>query len=930
VYTSQCYSPPVIRGLERLLNLRPGEFARGFLLFFYLFLIISSYVLGKAARDVLFIYKYTPTELAYADMTVTALAGFTIALYLWISRRTRLHVLIAVSLVFFAFNVGLFWWLSVYHKDLVWLNAAIYVWMGIYGVLAPAQCWTLAGTMLTTREAKRLFGLLGSGAIAGWIVGGYFTNVVTKAFGTNAMLAVMAGTLLFCAGLVIVIWKQNEASRGLTSEHAQAASSERPGGLGESFALIRSSPYLRAIALIILLSSFTTALTGWQFKVMTRAAFPSKEAAAVFLGNFNFYAGLASLAAQLLFTSRFLKRFGLGLALFIVPVALMMSSVAVLVLGTIVTAVLLKGSDQVLRYSIDKTTVELLYLPVPAAHKSQVKSFIDTVVWRLGDGLSGVMIVVFYATFHFTAPGMSTVVMALLLGWVFAAFLTRRLYVSYLGEGIHKHRLDAERAAAPVLDKFTADILAGRLTGGDPKDVLYALSLFDIGHEQATHPAVRGLLKHPSAEVRQKALSILAAAGDKSVMPDVERLLHDEHLGVRTEALLYLAHLAHIDPLDRIEQLGDFEDFSLRSAMVAFLARPGRSQNLDAANLMLSAMVSETGPDSRRVRLEAARLVESLPAGFDEHLKQLLADFDPEVAKYAIRAVAKAKKRALVDEILARIHEPALTQTVTEALASFGERIVGTLGDHLADEAVPIEVRREIPGVMMLIGTPAAGTVLAEHLLESDTRLRFKIITALNKLTQNLSSLKIDPEAVEMLLMAEITGHYRSYQIVGILGSRLETSDPVVQALRHSMTQEVERIFRLLKLQFPRFDLHSAFVGIQSTDHVVHDNSLEFLESILQPQLRGLMLPLIDSEVTIEERVRKATQLVGAGLETNEEAVAALLVSEDPWLRSCAAYAIGSLGLKSLSHELDKWLDADDALLRETARHAKEHLSGLH
>ena len=86
----------------------------------------------------------------------------------------------------------------------------------------------------------------------------------------------------------------------------------------------------------------------------------------------------------------------------------------------------------------------------------------------------------------------------------------------------------------------------------------------------------------------------------------------------------------------------------------------------------------------------------------------------------------------------------------------------------------------------------------------------------------------------------------------------------MVGALKDSMTQEVERIFRLLKLLFPRFDLHSAFVGLQSTNHEVHDNSLEFLESILKPQLRSLMVPLIDSEVSIPERVRRATQLVGA------------------------------------------------------------------
>jgi hypothetical protein len=181
---------------------------------------------------------------------------------------------------------------------------------------------------------------------------------------------------------------------------------------------------------------------------------------------------------------------------------------------------------------------------------------------------------------------------------------------------------------------------------------------------------------------------------------------------------------------------------------------------------------------------------------------------------------------------------------------------------------------------------------------------------------------------VETVLAAEIMGHYRSYQIVGMLGGHLESSDPVVQALRDSMNQEVERIFRLLKILFPHFDLHSAYFGLQSNNPIVHDNSLEFLESILKPQLRGLLVPLLDSEVGVAERVRLANRLVGAGVETQEEAVSMLLVSEDPWLKSCAAYAIGTLGLKSLENELDKWIDATDPLLRETARQAKEQLEG--
>jgi HEAT repeat protein len=144
---------------------------------------------------------------------------------------------------------------------------------------------------------------------------------------------------------------------------------------------------------------------------------------------------------------------------------------------------------------------------------------------------------------------------------------------------IRNYRLDAERAVAPVIDQTTAGILAGSLEATDPKAILYALSLFEAEHHAAAHPAVRGLLDHPSAEVRARALGILTDAGDKAVREKVEQCLTDTDLAVRTAALVYLTRTAHVDPLAKIEELGDFPDYSIRSAMVAFLAKPGRTQN---------------------------------------------------------------------------------------------------------------------------------------------------------------------------------------------------------------------------------------------------------------------------------------------------------------------------------------------------------------
>ena len=74
-------------------------------------------------------------------------------------------------------------------------------------VLIPAQVWTLANFVLTTREAKRAFGLVGSGAILGWIVGGLMTRVAVGRYGTEAMLLLTALTQVVSAGLVVFIWR---------------------------------------------------------------------------------------------------------------------------------------------------------------------------------------------------------------------------------------------------------------------------------------------------------------------------------------------------------------------------------------------------------------------------------------------------------------------------------------------------------------------------------------------------------------------------------------------------------------------------------------------------------------------------------------------------------------------------------------------------
>lgn len=916
------------RWIERALNIHPGDLGRGTLLCACLFLIISSYVTGRVARDALFLARFQAVQLPYADIAIAVLVGFVIAGYVHLGRRVSLRTLLVGSQLFFACDCAFFWALGHYYHP-AWLFPVFYVWVGIFGVLAPTQVWSLANYSLTTREAKRIFGMVGGGAIAGWIFAGFFSKTVTKAFGTESLLLGMASLLLICSGLTFLMWQTGQVRRADAEDSNVQGADSGLRDLRHSMRLIASSPYLRTIAAVICISSYVTTLTGWQFKAIAKQFLVNKDALAIFFADFNFYAAIVSLLVQLLLTTRLLRRFGIGALLFVLPLIVLVGSGSLLVLGTLGAAVFLKGNDQVLRYSIDKSTVELLYLPLPNSVKLHAKWFIDTVIWRMGDGLAGITVLLFATFLHLPPRQISWVAILLVGGWLMAVSVARRQYVVTLEESISRHRIDVEQASTLVLDRSASDLLAAKISASDPAEILYALSLLEVERKRAEHPAVRSLLSHPDKDVRKKALAILDASADTTVLPVVQQLLKDPDLNVRTEAMLYLAHHAHLDPVPLIEELGDFADFSVRSAMVAYLAHPGESQNLEAAHQILEGMVHESGIEGERTRIEAAKMLGELPDCFDPLLANLIRDSRLSVVREAIRSIGKLRKRRMVPDLLDLLANHELAAEAAKALGQFEDTIVGSLQDHLADLSVPTSARREIPAILASMGTTSAARILQENLLEGDCTLRFRIVCALNKLHRIHPELEVDTQMLETALAAEIIGHYRSYQILANLNPTSDDQDPVTGALGESMDQELERIFRLLGLLYPHLDVHSAYLGLQAESVTVYDNALEFLDSVLKSQLRLMLVPLLDGRVSVAQRAAIADRFVHAKIENQEQAVQILVASDDPWLRSCGAYAIGNLGMKSLEGELNRCLNDSDPLLRETARAAKQRLEEL-
>jgi AAA family ATP:ADP antiporter len=920
--------------LERLLHLQRGDLVRGLLLFGYLFLVICAFLVGQVARDALFLGRFNASLLPFADMSLFLIVGVVVALYVRAGRRLSLDRLLSGSLIVFG-AVGLVFAVLAHGSPPAWVFPVVYIWVGVFGALAPAQVWTLANYVLTPREARRLFGYVGAGATLGATAGGFLSSVVARRFGAESLLVLMSLLLLLSTVFVSALWRLRPAAL----RHASGPASSDRDGLRASLRLVLGSAHLRAITVIVVLSSFVTAVASWQFKAIAQQALVNKDAMAAFFGSFNASVGVLCVATQFLATGSVLRRLGLGPVLFLLPLGLLSASAGLLAFSTLSTVILLKGVDKVLRYSIDRPAMELLYLPVPTAIKLPAKSFIDTVAWRAGDGLAGLVVLVLATLGGASAGRLSLVTLPAIGLWLLLASRVHHRYVATLQESLQQHRLDFERASTTLLDRETTEVLATRLGAVDPKEILYALDLLGTGRQApAAHPALRGLLDHADGDVRRRALAILSEAGDLSIANRAEALLHDPQLEVRTEALLYLSRHAHADPLARIRDLADFPDFSVRAAVVAVLARLGGGR-LEAAEPLFEAMVAEPGAAGQRTRLEAARLAERQPLPFEAALRRLVQDEDTEVARTAIRAVTRHDAHPFVDELVARLGEPALASEAKEALLAAGDAALAPLAELLQDPRATPAARRAVPAVLARIGGEAAAELLAEHLMDGDAGLRLQILAVLGTMRDEQPALAIDSRLLESGLGAEVLGHYRSYQILGTIAgparapgeprAEMPGREPIEQGLRAAMREELERIFRLLDLIHPRRDFRAAWVALQSGNAVVHDQALDLLESLLRPETKALLVPLVDPEIPETQRVRLAQRLTGAPVDTPEQGIEALASTGDPWLRSCAAYAIGSLGLVSLGHHLDAWQHDPDPLLRETVRQARARLAAM-
>ena len=95
---------------------------------------------------------------------------------------------------------------------------------------------------------------------------------------------------------------------------------------------------------------------------------------------------------------------------------------------------------------------------------------------------------------------------------------------------------------------------------------------------------------------------------------------------------------------------------------------------------------------------------------------------------------------------------------------------------------------------------------------------------------------------------------------------------------------------------------------------------------------KKVVFPLIDPRLAFEERVDQLQKQFSAPTKSVAQRLKELIRSEDgvqyhPWIRTCAVYAAGKLGLPELTVPIESVLSDEYVPLRETATWALSNLA---
>ncbi|MEE7504727.1 NTP/NDP exchange transporter [Methylobacterium sp. C33D] len=375
--------------LARLIDVQPGEGRALAWSWAYIFSILAAYYVLRPIRDQMGVAGGIENLPWLFTATLVGMLALNLPFAYLVKRMPRARF-VPITYRFFAANILAFA-LTLYLAPAewgVWIGRVFFVWLSIFNLFVVSIFWATIVDVFSNAQGKRLFGFIAAGATLGAIAGSATTAILAKnvpTWGLMLCAVVLLEVAVFCMrGLAALSTQLHEVpgrDGGVEGGQDRTIGGSVLAGVTRTLA----SPYLLNISLFLLLFSVTSTFLYFEQAGIAKRSFPDRGAQTAFFASVDLAVNVLTLGIQLFLTGRIVNRIGVALTLAILPAFSILGFAALALWPTIGVIVAFQVLRRAGNFAIARPVREVLFTVVPREDRYKAKSFIDTVVYRLGD-----------------------------------------------------------------------------------------------------------------------------------------------------------------------------------------------------------------------------------------------------------------------------------------------------------------------------------------------------------------------------------------------------------------------------------------------------------------------------------------------------------------------------------------------------------------
>ena len=819
--------------IKNIIKIKSGEGKMVLTFFMFSFFTIAMGLVAKTARDAYFLSRFDKSILPLMFLAIAIVISPILTFYTKLSKKLAARTVFMITCSIFAVS---FIFLQAIMTGYVIPIA--YIWIEIAVAIMIIQFWSYAGESFEPQQAKRLFGIIAGGGSFAVMLIGMTLKPYVKTFGTDELLFISAGFLglAFLFGNLSIQYFKKDQTKGPKKPIKKAQKKKK------------MDPFIVGIATIVALSAIVTTLVDYQFKMIASATFPEETDLVGFFGTFYSIAGAASIIMQFFITGPILSRFGILLGLLILPFFLILGSTSILLAPVLLSASFAKFSDQTFKFTINSSSLELIWLPVPPEIRKVIKPQVSGTIKSIAEGIGG--LVTFLLVKIIALPYLSIVSLGSIVIWLFTSFRVKTGYVNQLQTAIAKRQIDFEELNVDVQDAAMVKTIEETLSSNDEIKQLFALEIIEGLPLSSWKKTIKRLFNDGAPEVQKRILSM--AWDEESIISneDIIQAMNNNN-SVSAEATIVVGRRKLKDALPDLENLllnSDNQDVSAAAAAAILQIESGPT---DKAKMILNNMLDEQDDTTQATALK--RLIYNDQILTNDKLKSFLNHNSEIISNVALNIAEKRKDESLVPAIISNLSIAQTSIQARQTLKSFSEELINEQFKQLIESnATSRKLRLGIIRTLREYPNEDSIELLISQLDNNDQDIYNTIVESLlaiarvNPINEN----KQNQIADEINTIAEKV--YTLNECLNMLPDD-EHKFLMEDHLNNEIQNTLPTLLKLGVLDVPETPIETYIHTIKSGDPSKLPFLLEFFENVFSKNEREVINPLIE-QLPLDER----------------------------------------------------------------------------